>query len=168
LPCGNAGRRSVASRSVGLGSTCRCAPDRAGRTRAEQGLCGDGLLGLGPLYDSLHTGQSGLALPRHATATSASAAIASAHRRSRHCSQQFLCSHKWRSPTPAIAAMQPCMTGAEADREQRFLMPAAMGAAVRVGVGMGGVDKLDEDEDDVRRRRARPPTARIMVATKRR
>ena len=41
------------------------------------------------------------------------------------------------------------MPGTDADRQQgggRRLGPAAMGAAVRIVVGLGGVEKLDEDD----------------------
>ena len=45
--------------------------------------------------------------------------------------------------------MQPCMAFADANRQQdgvRRLGTAAPGAAARIGVGMGGVEKLDEDD----------------------
>ena len=45
--------------------------------------------------------------------------------------------------------MQPCVACADADRQQdrvRRLGLAAPGAAVRIGVGMSAVEKLDEDD----------------------
>jgi hypothetical protein len=45
--------------------------------------------------------------------------------------------------------MQPCMANADADRQQGRvgqLALAAMGAAVRVGVGMSSVEELDQND----------------------
>ena len=65
----------------------------------------------------------------------ANASMAALRRPARHGAQQSSCSHAWRAPTPIGSRML-----------RRRLGPAAAGAAIWVGVGMGGVEKLDDDD----------------------